>query len=230
LNLIGVLQLGGDYHANFTASGSVFGYKQGEFNQPITHPSWLRRLPGANILVRGNTGTDMTTLSEKRLARPGRYDRSGQLMVELWPERPAIEVVCPECGAPMVNGRTCREIYEELLDLETQDPDGAGSVHALSVLCYVLQHPRGYSDAALSWGVASLKEILEDGQLKETSHHKPGGLFRIFRRKPKLVGSGRPAIPSRWQITIEQVYRPDPHGHPERVQRWACAILGDLGH
>jgi hypothetical protein len=169
----------------------------------------------------------MTTLSEKRQPQPGLYDRSGQLMVELWPSRPEIKVVCPECGAQAVDGRACREIYEDLLSLESQDPDGAGSVHSLSVLCYVLQHPHGYSDAALSWGVTSLKEILNDGHLKEES--KPRGLFRIFRRKPKWLGTRRPKMPSRWQITIDQVYHPDPHGHPERVRRWARTILGDLG-
>lgn len=175
----------------------------------------------------------MTTLSEKRIARPGSYDRSGQLMAELWPSRPEVKVVCPECGAQALDGRSCREIYEELLNLESHDPGGAGSVHSLSVLCYVLQHPQGYSDAALSWGVSSLKDILEDGQLREETHPKPRGLFQIvkntIRRKPRGNGKGRPKAPSRWQMTIDQVYRPDPHGHPQRVQRWARTILGDLG-
>lgn len=171
----------------------------------------------------------MTTQTERKTPRPGIYDRSGQLMVELWSQQPIVSTACQECGAPMVNGQTCREMYEELLNQETQDPHGAGSVHSLSVLCYVLQHPHGYSDAALTWGVASLKEILQDDRpRKQPQEKKPKGLFRLFRRKPQPIVRTRPAIPDRWQLTIDQVYRPDPHGHPERVRRWAHAILGDL--
>ena len=84
----------------------------------------------------------MKTMTDRREPHPTSYDHSGQMMVELWPQRPAIEAACPECGALVLNGLACREIYEELLDLENSDPDGAGSVHSLSVVCYVLQHPR----------------------------------------------------------------------------------------
>jgi len=189
----------------------------------------LRQPAAAAIHTGGYTGFDMTTLSEKRQAQPSGFDRSGQLIVELWPQHQAIQVVCPECGAPMVNGRTCREIYEELLDLESQDPDGAGSVHSLSVLCYVLQHPHGYSDSALSWGVTSLKDILENGQIRDEQRGRFKGLSRIFRRRPRWLGGSRPMMPDRWQMTIDQVYRADPRGHPQRVQCWARAILRDLG-
>ena len=170
----------------------------------------------------------MKTVMDIREPIPTSYDRSGQMMVELWPERPAFQVACPECGAPMHNGLACREIYEELLNLESSDPDGAGSVHSLSVVCYVLQHPRGYSDAALTWGLNSLKEILKNGRPRSNSPPSRRGIFDFFKRKLTAGPAIRPAAPTRWQMTIDQVYRSDSLGHPERVRRWAWTILTDL--
>jgi hypothetical protein len=182
----------------------------------------------------------METITNKRQPRPGGYDRSGQMMVEFWPVQPAITTAafyssagCPECGAPEVNGHTCREQYEGLLELETRDPAGAGSVHSLSVLCYVLQHPRDYSDAALNWGITSLQELLGNTGSQKEHGPKPRSLLAgwtraLFRRKPKFKAGKRPAIPSRWRVTIDQVFHADPNGHPERVQQWARSILADL--
>jgi hypothetical protein len=176
----------------------------------------------------------MKTTTTKKQPHPSGYDRSGQLMMEIWPFPAAVETACPECGAPAVNGRSCRELYEELLELETSDPTGAGSVHNLSVLCYVLQHPRDYSDAALSWGVSSLRECLDNGHSRKKPQPQSRGLFNslflraLFRHKPKATPASRPALPSRWRMTIDQVYLPHPQGHPERVQQWARAILADI--
>ena len=170
----------------------------------------------------------MKSISDRREPHPTSYDRSGQLMLELWPQRPVIGLACPECGAPMHNGLACREIYEELLNLESNDPDGAGSVHSLSVVCYVLQHPRGYSNAALTWGLSSLKEFLKKGSSWSESQPNRRGIFKFLRRKHKTGPAIRPSIPTRWQMTIDQVYRPDLVGHPERVKRWARTILIDL--
>jgi hypothetical protein len=176
----------------------------------------------------------MKTTTTKKQPRPGGYDRSGQLMAEILPFPMAVSTACPECGAPPVNGRSCRELYEELLELETSDPTGAGSVHNLSVLCYVLQHPRDYSNAALNWGVSSLRECLDTGNSRKEPRPQPNRLFNtwplraLFRRKPKTMSANRPALPTRWRMTIDQVYKPDPQNHPARVQQWARAILADI--
>ena len=176
---------------------------------------------------------DITTT--KRKPQPSGYDRSGQMMLEFWPFRPQISTACPECGAPEVGGYACRELFEQLLELESKDPDGAGSVHNLSVLCYVLQHPKGYSNAALNWGISALRDCLEVGPTQRVARPEPRGLFSWLRRTPKALATAwrseeqaRPAIPSRWHVTIDKVFQPDPQGHPDRVQQWARAILTDL--
>ena len=101
-------------------------------------------------------------------------------------------------------------------------------MHALSVVCYVLQHPSGYSNETLNWGISSLRKILANGLYWAEDHPKGRGLFRRFRRKLKEVPASPPVIPDRWQLTIDQVYCHDPAGHPTRVKRWASAILSDL--
>lgn len=57
---------------------------------------------------------------------------------------------CPQCGASPRSGLTCRDAFDELLAFEFADPDAFGPVHHLTVACYYLQHPAGYTDEVRS--------------------------------------------------------------------------------
>ena len=60
---------------------------------------------------------------------------------------------CAECGAPLPAGGTCRELFHELLALESRLPGGpTGIAHFHAVACYALQHPdgMGYTADALT--------------------------------------------------------------------------------
>ena len=50
--------------------------------------------------------------------------------------------VCPECGAPVPDGGSCRDHFHALLLLEAAIPGGPGALaHFYAVACYGLQHP-----------------------------------------------------------------------------------------
>jgi hypothetical protein len=59
-----------------------------------------------------------------------------------------------------VEGKTCREAFEELISREFQDPI-CGQVHHLTVLCYDLQHPQQFTREALEWSRAGLQAAVE---------------------------------------------------------------------
>lgn len=49
---------------------------------------------------------------------------------------------CPECGAPLPEGGSCRDNFDALLALEWEIPGGPGEIaHFYAVGSYVLQHP-----------------------------------------------------------------------------------------
>src|SRR5262249_25311220 len=49
---------------------------------------------------------------------------------------------CPECGATVPDGGSCRDHFHALLLLEAEIPGVAGSIlHFLAVAAYGLQHP-----------------------------------------------------------------------------------------
>lgn len=55
-------------------------------------------------------------------------------------------MTCTRCGATPRAGLTCRDAFNQLLAFEFADREAFGPVHHLTVACYYLQHPDGYSD------------------------------------------------------------------------------------
>ncbi len=66
-----------------------------------------------------------------------------RLMVDSTPGRKA-EVVpvykCPQCGAQYPTDETCCDRFDLCLAKEFEQPTSYGSVHHLTVACYMLQH------------------------------------------------------------------------------------------
>lgn len=61
----------------------------------------------------------------------------------------ALEVTCPECGAPSVQGLTCWEMLGMLIAWEYDDPE-LQAEHFLTVACYNLQYPAQFTEATLA--------------------------------------------------------------------------------
>ncbi len=56
---------------------------------------------------------------------------------------------CPDCGALLQPGESCRAYFDQMLYWETEEPS-RWAVHHLMVLCYHLQHPHLYSPETLA--------------------------------------------------------------------------------
>jgi hypothetical protein len=128
-----------------------------------------------------------------------------------------------------VEGKTCREAFEELISREFQDPV-CGQVHHLTVLCYDLQHPLQFTREALEWSRAALQAAVEQGV-------SPVELRRFARRqfsgkaKPKVTRQAQPeeAAPRiHWRMTALDVLGESAEGHNQRVEAWARSVLEDL--
>jgi hypothetical protein len=140
--------------------------------------------------------------------------------------------VCPECGAPVPDGGSCRDNFHALLLLESEIPGGPGAVpHFYAVVCYGLQHPdsMNYTAETLAGLRARLTDML-DGRatLDETRRRvrrATNGAVRVTRR----AGEATPAWHrGSWPMTVEDVCAGGVDGYADRVASWASSIRATL--
>jgi hypothetical protein len=140
-----------------------------------------------------------------------------------------MEAVCPECGARLEAGETCRSTFDEFMALEMTDPE-YGQVHFLTVACYMIQHNQ-YSDRALVWIEPKLKAFLE----QNLSNQQIRAVARLDtdsgQRKWKVLRQpGDHPLPKiLWSQTIMDVARryTDPQSYRELVRSWGRSVLQD---
>lgn len=142
-------------------------------------------------------------------------------------------MTCTQCGATGRADLTCREAFDELLALEFADREAFGPVHHLTVACYYLQHPDGFSDGVRAmW--RRLISAPEAGRAFAVStmaatRHQFEGATRV--REP-----GREAPewwPRRWAHTALDALPVDDAdrtaaGHVRRVRAWAVSVRAAL--
>ena len=141
--------------------------------------------------------------------------------------------VCPECGAPVSDGGSCRDNFRALLLLESEIPGGPGDVaHFCAVASYVLEHPEsmGYTAEAL----ANLRTCLTDHldgkvtleNIRRRVRRESEGSKRVTRRAGDAAV--RWGVES-WPMTVADICAGGLEGYNERVQLWARSILDTLG-
>lgn len=144
---------------------------------------------------------------------------------------------CPECGAPVPAGGSCRDNFHALLALEWEVPDGAGTLaHFFAVSSYGLQHPdsMGYTVDAIDWLRSAVTEALATGcsvellraSARAASARAASAGTHVTRREGDQVpgwGVGR------WSITVEDVVAGGADDYLSRVTEWARAIVSDIG-
>ncbi len=135
--------------------------------------------------------------------------------------------VCPECGAPQVDGMSCWEQLGLLIAWEYQDPE-LQAKHFLTVASYNLQHPAQFTDATLAGLRAVFIEHLDHGLTVEEIRRRVGrasaGNTRVLRDEDE-----RQPVLRAWSMTIADVYTPDkPEGAAARVHRWATTIRNEM--
>lgn len=146
---------------------------------------------------------------------------------------------CPECGAPVADGRSCQDNFHALLLLEGEIAGVPGSLlHFYAVATYALQHPdsMNYTAGALAGLRNTLADVLEGRLTPDGLRHRvrsaANGATRVTRRK----GEDRVDWPrGNWPVTIAAVCTVDDFGsydshqeYADRVTRWAASVVREL--
>lgn len=143
-----------------------------------------------------------------------------------------MRLACESCGALSVAGETCRDCFDALLAFENERPPAFGAVHHLTVPCYFLQHPAGYSMEILGEWRSALADILDRGTPASELQARVAKRFAGAKRV-REVGARPPAWwPAVWPMSVHNVLRPDQRPSvPEYVARarnWASATRAAL--
>ena len=142
--------------------------------------------------------------------------------------------VCPECGAAVPGGGSCRDNFDALLLLEPRIPGGPGQLpHFYAVACYGLQHPdsMNYTADALAGLRTALANVLDGratvDEIRLRSRRASDGPARVTRR------AGDAAVPWRrggWPMMVADVLgvEAEAGAYAVRVTRWARAVRETL--
>jgi len=142
-------------------------------------------------------------------------------------------VPCPDCGAPIAENGSCRALFDELLAHEYVFPAAFGAVHHLTVAAYYLQHPRGFSRAAIRGWRAIITESL-DGKATPAEFLRRARAQSDVKVKIRERDAEPPdGWPRTWPMTVAGVVvppgeEPNADGHIRRVTQWAKAIRETL--
>lgn len=131
---------------------------------------------------------------------------------------------CPECGAPVPEGGTCRDLFHKLLLLEAEVPGVPGTaLHFFVVGNYVLQHPIDHHvSTEVQEGLRVQHAAMLDGettiaQIRGQNH----GLPRISVPK----GEPLPEWPTReWPLTVADICDSGVDEFVDRLMRWAHSV------
>jgi len=139
---------------------------------------------------------------------------------------------CPECGVPVPEGGTCRDLFHTLLLLEGEVPGAPGSiVHFYTVATYALQHPdsMNYTADALAGLRTNLADAL-DGRvsvegLRWRARAATNGPRRVTRR------DGDAPVPwhrGDWPLSVAYVLDGGVEAYVDRVLSWARSVRDTL--
>jgi hypothetical protein len=144
---------------------------------------------------------------------------------------------CSECGAPLGDAEDCRALFHELLALEARVAGAPGALpHFFAVATYNLQHPSGFTLAALEGLRDTLADVLAGRASLEDARRRAqagaDGAARV-RRRPDDVRTDEEqrvlgAWPTRWPMSVADVCRAEPEEYAARVRAWAEGTIATL--
>jgi hypothetical protein len=144
---------------------------------------------------------------------------------------------CPECGAPLATGATCREHLHELLLLEARVPGAPGALpHFLAVASYNLQHPSMFVPETLVGLRRTVADVLAGRATLDDARRRARagarGNARVHRRTghPSTERERRliDAWPTRWPLTVADVCAGGASEYDARVRSWAASVVATL--
>lgn len=137
---------------------------------------------------------------------------------------------CPHCGAVLVNGNSCEDVFNSLLALEFSDSE-YGKVHLLTVACYMIQHQQ-YSDEGLIWIYRQLTRFLYESvpveHIRREARWETDNRQRNWHMRREPGSASLPEI--RWEITIQEVAPSTtaPEQYCRTVTNWARATVRQM--
>ncbi len=145
---------------------------------------------------------------------------------------------CPECGAPLPEGASCRDNLNALLALESQlTGEPVYLAHFYAVTSYGLQHPdsMNYNAEALTFLHTALADLLDGRATLEQVRLRMRRAFNGPTRITRRPGEASP--PWRrggWPMNVADVLdvEPSAEAYLERVTQWArsaCETISSLG-
>jgi uncharacterized protein DUF5946 len=139
---------------------------------------------------------------------------------------------CAQCGASQLDGITCRDCFDMMLAFENENPAAFGSVHHLTVACYFLQHPAGYSDAALNLWHQAVADGLDGRATTQELQRRAGRAFAGSVRVRDAAAVPRPWWPTAWPLTVRDVLMQgetiDAPTYVQRAATWAGSVRKTL--
>ena len=141
---------------------------------------------------------------------------------------------CPECGAAVPDGATCRDNFHALLLLESEIPGGPGSLaHFYAVASYGLQHPRSmnYTAETLAGLRAAVADSLDGrttvADIRRRMSQQTDGARRVTRRPgdPEPTWHRGP-----WPMSVAEVLTVEAEqgAYGTMVERWARSVRETL--
>jgi len=142
------------------------------------------------------------------------------------------DCVCEQCGSPLVGSERCRGFFDKLLALEFEDRD-AFAEHHLTVACYQLQHPKGFSGEAVEAWCEVVRASLEYGTPPTAIRRAMSARFEGATQVRREGSHVAVWWPRRWPMTVRDVVQPEEQiasaaTHVQLVRTWAKSVLDTL--
>ena len=135
---------------------------------------------------------------------------------------------CPQCGAQFPAGDNCRDRFDLCLAKEFEQPTSYGSVHHLTVACYMLQHNL-YSREAWLEAREMVAQFIHQGitpsDVRRQNRKRLDSSQRRWSVTKGAKMSGLDGIV--WTRTIADVRLDTPDLYCADVKLWAAGVLSD---
>ena len=140
--------------------------------------------------------------------------------------------VCPECGARIAPGGSCRDNFHALLALESDIPGGPGeTAHFFAVATYGLQHPdsMGYTETTVKGLLDAVHDVLDGrasvADIRARMQRLAASHGRVTRRDGDSIP--RNAVDA-WPTVVTDVVAGGVDGYQERAKQWARSVVETL--
>ena len=135
---------------------------------------------------------------------------------------------CLQCGAELPAGETCRDRFDLCLAKEFEHPASYGSVHHLTVACYMLQHDL-YSREAWLEARKMVAQFIHQGITPADVRRQNRQAFDSGHRQWSFTKGAKISTLDGlvWTRTIADVRLDTPEVYCADVRTWATGVLLD---